>query len=154
VSRRDADHPGPVQQENLADSADRYQVRRAIASAAGLRQPALVAGGAIVGDEPAARGGDNQVVNYQWGTREAPARELRPGAGGSIARAPDCTVGRVQRGQDAGRTEGVHAAVGEGRGRTRAGPGVRLPEPGCIPVLPDRPAGGQVVAGDNLIVTA
>ena len=60
----------------------------------------------------------------------------------------------VERVQDSGRAERVDATVAEGRRRARTGAAVRLPEPGRVAVSPHRLAGGHVVAGDDLVVTA
>ena len=60
----------------------------------------------------------------------------------------------VQRIQDPGRSERIHAAPFEGRSRARARSGVRFPESDRIAVYPNRFARGQCVAGDDLVFAA
>ena len=127
---------------------------RAVARAAVRAEPARAAGGEVVGDELAGGGDDDDVVDHQRRAREAPVRDLRAGVGCGVARPHDGAVSRVQRVHDSGRAECVHAAVAEGRRRARTGTAIRLPEPGRVAVCPHRLAGGHVVAGDDLVVTA
>ena len=63
-------------------------------------------------------------------------------------------VAGVERVQDSGRAERVDATVAERRRPARTGAAIRLPEPGRVAVSPHRLAGGHVVAGDDLVVTA
>src|SRR6185295_9897903 len=55
--------------------------------------------------------------------------------------------------QDSSGAERVNAAAAERRCRARTGAAIRLPEPRRIAVYPDRLAGRDVVAGDDLVVT-
>ena len=146
--------PAAAQQQDLRDSVDRHQLWRAVAAAAGRAEPARIAGGDVVGGEPAGGGDDDDVVDHQRRAREAPARNLRAGVGRRVARPHDGAVAGVERVQDSGRAERVDATVAEGRRPARTGAAIRLPEPGRVAVPPHRLAGGQVVAGDDLVVTA
>ena len=154
VGRRDAGRAGSAQQQDLRDSVDRHQVRRAVAPAAGRAEPARIAGGEVVGGERAGGGDDDEVVDHQRRAREAPARDLRAGVGRRVARPHDGAVAGVERVQDSGRAKCVDATVAEGRRPARTGAAIRLPEPGRVAVSPHRLAGGHVVAGDDLVVTA
>src|SRR5215207_8707701 len=129
-------------------------MRRAVTRAAIRPEPARLAGGEVVGGELAGGGDDDEVVDDQRRAREAPARDFRAGVGGHVARPHDGAVTGVERVQDSGRTQGVHAAVAESRRRARTGAAIRLEEPGRVAMLPDRRAGGQAVAGDELVVAA
>ncbi len=80
--------------------------------------------------------------------------DLRAGVGRRVARPHDGAAAGVERVQDSGRAECVDAAVAEGRRPARTGAAIRLPEPGRVAVFPHRLAGGQLVAGDDLVVTA
>ena len=79
---------------------------------------------------------------------------LRAGVGRRVARPHDGAVAGVERVQDAGRAQRVDAAVAEGRRPARTGAAIRFPEPGRVAVPPHRLAGGQAVAGDDLVVAA
>src|SRR5271157_3190344 len=127
---------------------------RAVAGAAGRAEPARITGGEVVGDQPAGGGDDDDVVNHQWRACEAPVRDLRAGVGRRVARPNDRAVTGVECVQDSGRTKCVYATVAEGRRRARTGAAIRLPESGHVAVCPHRLAGGRVVAGDDLVVTA
>src|SRR5436309_1624429 len=127
---------------------------RAVATAAGGAQPAPITGGEVVGDEPAGNGDDDEVVNHQWRARKAPARNLDAGVGRRVARPHYDTLTSVERVQDSRRAKRIYAPVVEGRRPARTGAGIGLPEPGRVAVHPHRLAGGRVVAGDNLVVTA
>src|SRR2546422_2170292 len=127
---------------------------RAVATATGRAQPARLAAGRIVAGEPAGSGHDDEVVYHQRRAREAPTRELRLCVGRRVARPHDGAVTGVERVHDSGPTECVDATVAEGRRPARTGTGIRLPEPGRVAVSPHRLAGGHVVAGDDLVVTA
>ena len=85
---------------------------------------------------------------------EAPVRDLAAGVVGRVARPHDGAAAGVERVQDPGRAEAVDAAAAEGRRPARAGAAVRLPEPGGVAVPPHRLAGGDAVAGDDLVVAA
>ncbi len=154
VGRRDAGRAGSAHQQDLRDSVDRQQMWRAVATAAGRAEPARIAGGEVVGDERAGGGDDDDVVDHQRRARKAPVRDLRVGVGRRVARPHDGAVTGVEHVQDSGRTECVYATAAEGRRRARTGAGIRLPEPGRVAVSPHRLAGGHVVAGDDLVVTA
>src|SRR2546426_12229436 len=67
---------------------------------------------------------------------------------------PYTTLFRSERVHDSGRPHCVDATVAESRRRARTGTGIRLPEPGRIAVSPHRLAGGQPIAGDDLVVAA
>src|SRR3989442_4291035 len=127
---------------------------RAVAGAAVRAEPARLAGGEVVSDERAGGGDDDDFVDHQRRARKAPARDLLAVVGRRVARPHDGAVSGVERVQDSGPTECVHATVADGRRPARTGTGIRLPEPGRVAVSPHRLAGGQVVAGDDLVVTA
>src|SRR6202022_987157 len=76
------------------------------------------------------------------------------GGGRRVARPHDETVTLVEHVQNPGSAKSIHAAVAEGRCPARTGAAVRLPEPGGVTVRPHRLAGGQLVAGAHLAVTA
>ncbi len=154
IGGRDAGRARCAQLQDLRDSVDRRQLRRAVAHAAVRPGPAQLAGGEVVGDELAADGDDDGVVHHQGRAREAPVRDLRLGVGRRVARPHDGAVPGVERVHDSGRTEGVDTTVAERRRRARTGARVRLEESGSIAVCPHRLAGGGVVAGDHLVVTA
>jgi len=71
-----AGRAGSAQKQDLRDSADGRQVRRAVAGAALRARPARFAGGEVVGGELALGGDNDLVVHYQWRAREAPARAV------------------------------------------------------------------------------
>ncbi len=146
--------PAPFSSRICATPSIVTQMWRAVAPAAGRAEPARIAGGDVVGGERAGGGDDDDVADHQRRAREAPARDLRAGVGRRVARPDDGAVTGVERVQDSGRAECVDAAVAEGRRRARTGAGIRLPEPGRVAVSPHRLAGGQVVAGDDLVVAA
>src|SRR5665811_1068318 len=50
-------------QQDLRDSADREEMRRTVAAAAGPGLPARIAGGEVVRDEPVGRGNDDDIAN-------------------------------------------------------------------------------------------
>jgi hypothetical protein len=56
--------------------------------------------------------------------------------------------------QDSGRAKCVYATVADGGSRARTGTAIRLPEPDRVAVSSRRLAGGDLVAGDKLVVTA
>ena len=139
-----AGDPSSTHQQDLRQAADRHQMRRAIASARRFHEPALGAGRAVVGDE-CARGGDNdEVVDDQWGARDAPARNRHAGIGHRVARPHGSAVAGVEGIQDSGRAECVDATVAEGGCRTRTSAAVRLIEPDRITVCPDRLTGAPL----------
>src|SRR5207245_11668043 len=74
--------------------------------------------------------------------------------GWRVTRPGDGAISRVENVEDSGRAECADATIAEGRCPSRTGAAIRLPEPGCVAVSPNRLAGGQVVAGHDLIVTA
>src|SRR5437870_8470466 len=121
---------------------------RAVATAAGRAQPAPIAGGEVVGDEPASGGYDDGVVNHQWRAREAPDRNLDAGVGRRVARPHDGAVTGIERVQDSRRAERIYASVVDGRRPARTGAGIGLPEPAGVTVHPHRLASRYLVAGD------
>src|SRR5687767_11907499 len=129
-------------------------MRRAVAAAAGWAEPARIAGGDVISGEPAGSGYDDGVLDHQGRAGEAPARDLYARVGRRVARPHDRAVTGVDRVQDSGRTECVDATIAKGRRPARTGAGIRLPEPGRVAVSPHRLAGGQVVTGAELAVTA
>ena len=94
VGGRDAGRAGVAQQQDLRDSVDGQQLRRAVAHAAGRAEPARIAGGEVVGDEFAGGGDDDDVVDHQRRAREAPLRSLHAGVGRGVARPYDGAVAR------------------------------------------------------------
>ena len=79
---------------------------------------------------------------------------LPAGVGCHVARPHDRAGSGVERVQDAGRAERVHAAVAERRRAARTGAAVRFPEPHRVAVSPHRLARAHAVAGDDLVVAA
>ena len=152
IGRRDAGRSRAAHQQDLGDAADRHQVRRAVAPAAGLGEPARLAGGDLVGGEPAGGGDDEEVVDQQGRARDAPVRNLRAGVGHGVARPYDRAAAGVERVQDPGRAQGVDATVADGRRPSRAGAALRLREPDAVLVSPHRLAGVEPVAGHGLVV--
>jgi len=84
----------------------------------------------------------------------APLRNLRAGVGDGVARPQDGPVTGIERIQDSGGAQCVYAAMAEGGRAARTWTAVRLVKTSCVSVSPHRLAGGQPVAGNQLVGTA
>src|SRR5579864_1311205 len=129
-------------------------MRRAVAHAVSRAGPAPGASVEVIGGELAGDADDDDIADHQWRAREAPVRSLRAGVGRRVARPYDRAITGVERIENSGGAECVYPVAIEGRRPARTGAAIRLPEPGRVAVCPQRLAGGQLVAGDDLIGTA
>ena len=154
VGRGDADRTFPIQQQDLRDAVDRRELWRAVAPTAGRALPARMAGSDVVRGEHAGGRNDDNVANNQRRARKSPARDFRVSVRRRVARPDDGAVTRVERVQNSGRTKRIDATIAHDRRPSRTGAAIRLKESGRVAACPHRLAGGQVVAGDDLVVTA
>src|SRR6266403_3835010 len=99
-------------------------MRRAVAGAAVRLNPPRSAGREVVGGKPAGGRGNDNVVNHQRRTREAPARKLGAGVGRRVARPYHGAVTGVERVQDSRPPKSIDASVVEGRRPARTGAAV------------------------------
>src|SRR5574341_1404263 len=125
VGRRDAGRAGASEQQDLRHTADRREMRRAVAAAAFRTEPALIPGGYVVCGEPAGGGHDHDVAHHQRRAGEAPARRLDARFGRGVTRPDDRAVAGVERVQDTSGPERVDATVTEGRRRARTDAALR-----------------------------
>ena len=100
VSRHNASGAGGVQHHHLSYSADSQQLRGTVAPTAFRLNPALIAGGDVVGDEPARGRDDYNVIHHERRAREAPARKLGTRVGCRVASPHDRAAFGIECVQD------------------------------------------------------
>jgi hypothetical protein len=144
---------GAAHEQDLLDSGDGHEMRRAVALA-GRAGPARITGGEVIGKELTGRSDDDAIVGHYRRARETPVRNRRAVVGRHVSRPQDGAVIRIERVQDSGRAKCVYATVMEGRRRARTGAGIRLKESRAIAMRPHGLARTRVVAGDDLVVAA
>ena len=152
VGRRNAGDAAGGEQQDLRDSIEGHEMRRAVAVAPVRRGPPRRARLGIIGGQGAGGGDDHGLVDYQRRAGEAPPRRGHVVFGGHVS-CPQPLAGlHVQRCQQSGATQRIQPLARHRRGAAGPGAGVRVPEPDPVGVAPDRLTGRQQIARDHLLI--
>ena len=154
VRRRDAGGAASRQQHDLRDVLDRQQVRRAVARTGIGARPAWRTSLGVVCHQLARGGHDDERADDERRRGEAPVGDRDGRIGRHVARPHPSPIASVERVQDAGRAERVHATPCERWCRAGTGAPVRFPEADRVTVRPQRLAGGDPVARDDFLLGA